>query len=196
SLKEMAKDGAKGKEKDIANRHTSYLLDGVKMVDFRSVRTAQAAKVNEIGRSGSQTLKVTPVMANTTFYNQGRPINGATVAMDVTETSSQAILQLKHSPEDVRKLLRFLNESPKFFQGEGNFKQTVKERDDTREVWVQVSQDMLGLDSSERLENAEKILSGEEKGLFSKVAKEEEKEVATALDRMLAENVVITADNK
>lgn len=196
SLKEMAKDGAKGKEKDIANRHTSYLLDGVKMVDFRSVRTAQAAKVNEIGRSGSQTLKVTPVMANTTFYNQGRPINGATVAMDVTETSSQAILQLKHSPEDVPKVLRFLNESPKFFQGEGNFKQTVKERDDTREVWVQVSQDMLGLDSSERLENAEKILSGEEKGLFSKVAKEEEKEVATALDRMLAENVVITADNK
>lgn len=187
----MAKDGAKGKVKDIESRNKSYILNGVTKQDIIDVRTAQETKVGEIGRSGSQTLDATPVLSDHTFFNGRRAVNGATVGMDVTETASQSILQIKHSPKDVPAALRFLNQSPKLFKGhyEG-----FKDADETKPIWIQLSPDILGKDENEMIESYNAMVNGEP-GPVEKAANGTDVVLARTVDRMLLKSYEKSLEN-
>lgn len=184
SQREMATIGAKGKMGDVEGRNKSYLEHGVTVDQAKDVRLAQRTKVDEIGRSGSQTLKVTPALSSYTFYRGRRPINGSTVGMDVTETASQSILQIKHSPDDVPAALRFLNQSPKLFKGHG---ESFKEADESKPVNVRFSSDMFGKTVTEREERIADMLTGDALGPFEEAANGDDDALAHRMDRMLAE---------
>lgn len=182
SQRSMANDGAKGKLKDITARNESYLRKGVTPDNILSVRQAQKAKVDEIGRSGSQTLKVTPILADHTFYRGRRAISGATIGMDVTETASQSILQIKHSPDDVPAAKRFLKESPKLFEGH---KEAFERSDEAKPVWVELSSNMLGKTADERNARWMEITGGDKPGPVEESAKDMDLRLARKMDQML-----------
>jgi len=179
----MAKDGAKGKEPDIQERNAPYLKNGVTPNNINSVRTAQKTKVDEIGRSGAQTLKVTDVLADYDFYRGRRRIPGAAVGMDVTETASQSILQIKHSPNDVPAALRFLKESPKLFEGH---KEDVQQSDESKPVWVEFSSEMFGKTPEETAKRVGDVQTGRAPGPFEEAANGTDVALARKMDHMLA----------
>lgn len=189
----MTRDGAKGKEKNIKARNEPYLKNGVTPDGINSVRTAQKEKVDQIGRSGAQTKEVTPTMADYTFYRGRRPIRGAAVGMDVTETASQSILQIKHSPDDVPAALRFLNESPKLFKGH---KERFKDSDETKPVWVKFSSDMFGKRPSDRAKRAGDVEMGREPGPFEEAANGTDVALARKMDQMLANSYDSSKDGQ
>ena len=128
SIRSQVEDGVKGSEGSMRRAMNFYNVE-VTWEDVGKTRKATIAKSDETGKAGAQMLTLSPLLqpkmlsvlnrlsGNKDDYSGFARWNGSALSLEATEGPTQAVLDLKHDPDKVPGVQRYLENISKFSRG-------------------------------------------------------------------------------